>query len=139
MTGTAGLITYPTSGRIGKLSDLLAAFAASVNTALPVKFASTLAAVNALQLDAGTLPAGTLAILTADDSGLAAGAEFIMNPDGKWRLSGSASANNVATFVTALSTNTNVLTLPGTTVYDLSTATLSVFTSTAGAMSTVKS
>lgn len=135
--GKVGLITYPDSGPIGKLADLFATFAGSINTALPVKFVPTLAALNAMGLSVSSLPAGTLAILTADDSGLSAGAQFSMHPDGKWRLIGACTALNVATFVTSLTANTNIKTLAGATCWNASTSGMVVFTSTGGANSAV--
>lgn len=135
--GKVGLITYPDSGPIGKLADLFATFAGSINTALPVKFVATLPALNAIGLSPTALLPGTLAVLTADDSGLAAGAQFTMHPDGKWRLVGACTALNVATFVTALTTLTNIKTLAGATCWNSSTSNMVVFNSTAGANSFV--
>jgi hypothetical protein len=130
--GTVGLISYPDSGPIGSLADLFATFAGSINQALPVKFVATLSALNAISMNASSLPMGTLATLTADDSGLAAGAQFAMHPDGDWRLIGSCNANNVATFVTAIITYTNIKTLPGATCWNATSSSMVIFTSTSG-------
>ncbi|MBG6106631.1 hypothetical protein [Frigoribacterium sp. CG_9.8] len=134
-----GIITYPSSGPIGRLTDLFATFAGSINQALPVKFVPTLAALNAISLNADSLPAGTLAVLIADDSGLSAGAQFTMHPDGKWRLIGTCTAINVTTFITALSTYTKIKTLAGATCWNAVTSSMVVFTSTAGAYAAITS
>lgn len=127
-----GRITYPSSGRIGKLSELFAVLAGSVDAALPVKFAATLAELNSIGMTEST-PPGTLAVLTADDSGLAAGAEFVLTPDGKWKLHGSCYALNVDTFVSALASRANVRVLPGALAWNGVTSSLAVFTSAGGA------
>jgi hypothetical protein len=134
--GTIGRISYPSQGRIGKLSELFALLAGSVDAALPVKFVSTLAQLNGVGMTAA-VPAGTLAVLTADDSGLAAGAQFALNPDGKWRLSGTCTALNVDTFVTAITSLVNVRVLRGAQAWNAVTSSLLVFTSATGAYSAI--
>ncbi|MGN6324502.1 hypothetical protein [Pseudolysinimonas sp.] len=117
---------------IGKLLDLFATLANTVDGALPVKFVDTLAELNAIGLTDATR-AGTLATLAADSSGLAAGASFVLKPDGKWYLTGACTALNVDTFVAALSTNANIKTLPGAVAWNMVTSNLVGFSSTAGA------
>jgi hypothetical protein len=134
--GTVGLISYPDSGPIGSLGSLFASFAGSVHQALPVKFVDTLAKLNGTSLSS-TLPAGTLAMLTADHSGLSGGAQFAMHADGKWRLIGTCTALNVSTFVSALSTYTNIKTAVGATAWDGARSSMVVFTSIGGANSVI--
>lgn len=130
--GQIGRITYPSSGRIGKLSELFALLAGSVDAALPVKFVDTLSELNGIGMTEST-PSGTVATLAADDSGLAAGAQFVLNPDGKWRLTGASTALNIDTFVSALASLPNVRVLRGAQVWNAVTSSLMVFTSTGGA------
>lgn len=127
-----GRISFRDSGPIGKLRDLFADFAGNIDAALTVKFVATLSALNGIGLTEDT-PAGTLATLSANDSGLAAGATFILTPDGKWKLMGSTTALNVDTFVSALASYPNVRVLRGSQLYDVATLGLKVFTSEAGA------
>lgn len=134
--GQVGRITYPDSGPIGKLGDLFANLAGSVDAALPVKFVATLAALNAIGLTDDT-PAGTIAVLDADDSGLAAGAQFILNPNAQWLLSGTCTALNVDTFVAALQSNANVRVQPGAMAWNAVTAGMVAFTTTQGLYSAI--
>lgn len=129
---TIGRITYPSTGRIGKLSELFGIFATSIDAALPVKFVATLGELNAIGMTAAT-PAGTIATLSANGNGLAAGATFVLGADGKWKLSGSCTALNVDTFVAELATYANVRVLAGASVWDMVTASLAVFTTAGGA------
>ena len=126
-----GRITYPSTGRIGKLSELFGILAGSVDAALPVKFVPTLAALNAIGMTEAT-PAGTIATLSANNGGLAGGATFVLGDDGRWELSGACTALNVDTFVTTIASLPNVYCMAGAQAWNMATASLAVFTSAAG-------
>ena len=127
--GQVGIITYPDGGsnKIGQLAQLFANLAASVNQALPVKFVTTLTQLNTMQLDPNALPAGTLAILTAQDSTLYPGAHFFLDPGGTWQLTGTATTSNLAAFVTALGGFSHIATNGGGVIYDSATGAAYLF------------
>jgi hypothetical protein len=99
----------------------------SIEEKLPLQFAATLSEISAMS---GPLhPAGQVVILTADNSGVKAGAQFA-RAAGKWWFTGGQVAN-IDLFLGALGSNLG--TQPGASFYDIGDAQPKVFISGTGA------
>lgn len=115
---------------IDDLEVTLQLVATSAENAFPVKTVATLSTLNGMT---GTLyPDGTLAVLTAVDSGLNVGATF-RRVGGKWVLSGGAQVSAVGTFTSALASFANLQSGIGSTFWDATALSSGMWTSTAGA------
>lgn len=109
-----------------ELDTIVASAVQSIEDNLPYRYAATIAALNAMT---GTMyPNGMQATLTADDTGLKAGATFIRS-GGKW-LFNTGTTSSLSTFVAALTAN--IGTTQGASFYDIAGAVTRVFIDTAG-------
>lgn len=98
----------------------------SIDDRLPHRYVASLTELNALT---GAMhPNGQIAVLTATNGGLYAGALFV-RAFNQWRFA-VGEAQNLATFVGNLTAN--VKTMPGATIRDGATNTSQIFTTTTG-------
>lgn len=125
-----GKFWYPDADtKIGNINTALAQMASSFNDGDSVVRVTTLAALNAIGQSTAH-PLGTLASLTAYNGGLASGATFVLTDTGSgvcWCLN-SGNVSSMSAFISALSSNTHIGTVPGTSWRDGSTAQYGIWT-----------
>lgn len=105
-------IAYPDSlTNLGNLAGLFAGLAQSVDDALPVVRVSTIQSLNVVARTAAI----QFGVISADQSGMWAGATFVQAGTNGWRLISPIAIDDYPTFKAALDACPNVDTMPGVT------------------------